>query len=111
MFRDAVRIGQMVSLAGEGAANHPLVNQALACFDRASAIRLAHTALDMLATATPDQLRTMADAAVSSEDPPTMLAAANEIAVHNQLGGDAVSALAAAAFLLETSRNAGEPAS
>ncbi|SFV37070.1 FUSC family protein [Hyphomicrobium facile] len=104
LFRDAVRVGQIVSAAGTENSDAPLIEEALACFDRAAALRLADSALGMLPPDTPVLLRETAMSAVRDADSSAMLAAAEAMICTETEKRcpteDAASALAAAANLL-----------
>jgi uncharacterized membrane protein YccC len=104
MFRDAVRIGQIAGLVGEGESHGATIDAALECFDRTAALRLASASLAMLPNKTPAGLRNKAAAAISGADAPAMLAVADELAFTNPTThpsrDNAAAALAVAAIAL-----------
>ncbi|HET6389798.1 FUSC family protein [Hyphomicrobium sp.] len=101
MFREAVRMSQIVAAAGEEA---PLIKKALGYFDGAAALRLAAAALEMLPEDLSGDLRERAAFAVAEGDGQAILAVSDAIissATDNSRSiDDAVAALAAAGELL-----------
>jgi uncharacterized membrane protein YccC len=103
MFRDAVRIGQIVVATAHQPTSSSIVDEAIGCFDRAATLRLASAALDMLPSETSAQLREGAIAAVTNADGPALLAVANALTSKAHDGHspeDASAALAVAGLIL-----------
>jgi hypothetical protein len=76
MFRDAVRIGEIISAGGGVTSNTGAVEEALSHFDQTSAIRLSIDKLKAIANRASD---TDVRAALISRDPPALLNAARTL--------------------------------
>lgn len=115
MFRDASRIAQMISIAGDAETHQALLEEAMASFDQAGALRFCEVELNRL---TPGPLGIEVDAAYAAlikRDPDAILACSNalrEAASPQQIsvnGAGEALVLASAAFA--TRRCSVEPAS
>jgi hypothetical protein len=76
MFRDAIRIGEIISTGGGATSNTGTVEEALSHFDQTSAIRLS---IDKLKAVSNGPLGTDVRAALISRDPLTLLNAAHTL--------------------------------
>ena len=104
MFHDAVRISQIAGAVGKSATDALLIEEAISCFDRAAALRLAAAALAMLPPDLPGDLRKVVTFAITARDSQALLAASNAIlsteTLEKRSAEDAAAVLAAAGSLL-----------
>ena len=78
-FRDAARIGQIVTASGGSPTNQQVVAEAMRNFDQAAALRRCRAELDRLATGPLADAARAAGAALVSRNGPTTLAAAEAL--------------------------------
>src|SRR6516164_3852028 len=69
MFRDAMRIAQLVGATRGSPQQRAVLTEALSCFDQAGAIRLSHVGLARLAADPGSQIVATAKTALSARDP------------------------------------------
>jgi len=114
MFRDAMRIAQLVGATRGSPQQRAVLTEALSCFDQAGAIRLSHVGLARLAADPGSQIVATAKTALSARDPQGICDAARALAGSdaNEDGGmrAARDALVGAAIVIDAARRAAEPA-
>jgi uncharacterized membrane protein YccC len=98
LFRNAMRVGQIVTLGGADPWHLPAVEEAMRCFDRAAALRLARGELDGLAGGAFAGEVALARNALLRRDASAMLASAQALREAASRGG-AIAAPACAALL------------
>jgi uncharacterized membrane protein YccC len=111
MFRDAVRVSQIVVANGHSQKTNPLIVDAIHYFDQATALRLAGAALERLPAGIPLGLRRLGKDAVANADGAAMLHVAQALAstpVQDPRSADPAGALAVAGILLARERDVGE---
>ena len=103
MFRDAVRVSQIVVANGHSQNSNPRIVDAIRYFDQAAALRLASATLDRLPAGIPLGLRRLGEDAVANADGVLMLHVAQALAStsgHDPRSADPAGALAVAGILL-----------
>ena len=103
MFRDAVRVSQIVVANGHSQSSNPRIVDAIRYFDQAAALRLARATLDRLPAGIPLGLRRLGEDAVANADGVLMLHVAQALAStsgHDPRSADPAGALAVAGILL-----------
>ncbi len=104
MFRDAIRIGEIISAGGGATSNSGTVEEALSHFDQTSAIRLCIDKLKAIANGPSD---TDVRAALISRDPLTLLNAARTLraaSADNPALGDLSATLVVLSRFIEAAR-------
>ena len=104
MFRDAIRIGEIISAGGGATSNTGTVEEALSHFDQTSAIRLCIDKLKAIANGPSD---TDVRAALISRDPLTLLNAARTLraaSADNPALGDLSATLVVLSRFIEAAR-------
>ena len=99
-FRDASRIGEIVTAAGASPRNSPVLDEAMLWFDRAAALRLCGAGLDRLATGPLANVAEAARAALVQRDGPALLSSAKALGEAAASGHNPVATAACAALVL-----------
>lgn len=79
MFRDAARIGQIVSAGGAGPVRREVVEEALSCFDQAAAAPLCDANLAQLAGSPVSHFAIEARRAIAARDTRSIRAVARDL--------------------------------
>ena len=99
-FRDAARIGQIVTAAGASPRNRLVLDEAMFCFDRAAALRLCGAGLDRLATGPLADVAEAARASLVQRDGAALLSSAKALREAAASGHNPVATAACAALVL-----------
>ena len=111
MFRDAARIGQIVSAGGAGPLRRGVVQEALSCFDQATTIRLCHANLARLAQSPLSHFAIEAQRALATRDMEYIREAARDLRDAAPPGDELTNATSGALVLAGLSMDAARYAS
>jgi uncharacterized membrane protein YccC len=107
MFRDAARIGQIVSAKGARSLDHQVVEEVLSCFDQAAAIRICSVHLTQLVGSL-SHLAIEARRAIALRDPQTIRGIARDLQDAASAANTLTNATSGALFLAGLTMEKGE---